>query len=61
MHFSAVELAKLQFCKFLICKEFGCKAKMFTRKNGNLGCLIGKPDLILLFTNPVFPFSAIIY
>jgi hypothetical protein len=36
-----------------ICKEFGCKAKVFTEKKCNLECLIGKPDLIVLFTNLV--------
>jgi hypothetical protein len=36
-----------------ICKEFGCKAKVFTQKKCNLDCIIGKPDLIVLFTNPV--------
>jgi hypothetical protein len=36
-----------------ICKEFGCKAKVFTEKKCNLECLIGSPDLIVLFTNPV--------
>ncbi|MDR0720878.1 MAG: DUF2325 domain-containing protein [Treponema sp.] len=36
-----------------ICKEFGCKAKIFTEKKCNLDGLIGSPDLIVLFTNPV--------
>ncbi|MDR3284841.1 MAG: DUF2325 domain-containing protein [Treponema sp.] len=36
-----------------ICKKFGCKAKVFTQKKCNLDCLIGNPDLIVLFTNPV--------
>jgi hypothetical protein len=36
-----------------ICKEFGCKAKVFTQNKCNLDCLIGNPDLIVLFTNPV--------
>jgi hypothetical protein len=36
-----------------ICKEFGCKAKVFTQHKCNLECLIGNPELIVLFTNPV--------
>ncbi|MDR0409068.1 MAG: DUF2325 domain-containing protein [Spirochaetaceae bacterium] len=36
-----------------ICREYGCKAKIYTQPKGNLGCLIGMPDLIVLFMNPV--------
>jgi hypothetical protein len=36
-----------------ICKNFGCKAKVFTQNKCKLGCLIGSPDLIVLFTNLV--------
>jgi hypothetical protein len=36
-----------------ICRRYGCKAKIYTQANGNLEGLIGKPDLIVLFTNPV--------
>ncbi|MDR1912897.1 MAG: DUF2325 domain-containing protein [Clostridiales bacterium] len=36
-----------------ICKEYNCKAKVYTQPNGNLGCMIGAPDLIILFTNLV--------
>lgn len=36
-----------------ICKEYACKAKIFTQPKGNLDCLIGSPDLIILFTNSV--------
>ncbi|MDR3325099.1 MAG: DUF2325 domain-containing protein [Spirochaetaceae bacterium] len=36
-----------------ICKEFGCKAKVFTEKKCPLERLMGNPDLIVLITNPV--------
>jgi hypothetical protein len=36
-----------------ICKKYGCKAKIYTQTATNLECLIGNPDLIVLFTNPV--------
>ncbi|MDR1174586.1 MAG: DUF2325 domain-containing protein [Treponema sp.] len=36
-----------------ICREYNCEAKVFTQKKCNLECLIGDPDLIILFTNPV--------
>lgn len=36
-----------------ICKEYKCKAKVFTQMSGNLGDQIGSPDLIILFTNTV--------
>jgi hypothetical protein len=36
-----------------ICKKYGCKAKIYTQAATNLECLIGNPDLIVLFTNPV--------
>ncbi len=36
-----------------ICKEYKCKAKIFTQMSGNLKEQIGKPDLIVLFTNTV--------
>ena len=36
-----------------ICKKHACKAKIFTRPKKNLDSLIGNPDLIVLFTNPV--------
>lgn len=36
-----------------ICKEHQCKAKVFTQMSGNLSSQIGKPDLIVLFTNTV--------
>ncbi|MCL1865031.1 MAG: DUF2325 domain-containing protein [Spirochaetes bacterium] len=43
-----------------ICKQYGCKAKIFTQFESNLECKIGKPDLIVLFTNPVSHKMAIV-
>ena len=36
-----------------ICRQFNCKAKVFTRMKSNLKEQIGSPDLIVLFTNTV--------
>lgn len=36
-----------------ICKEYHCKAKVFTQMKGNLNEQIGRPDLLILFTNTV--------
>lgn len=36
-----------------ICKEYRCKAKVFTQMTSNLREQIGRPDLIVLFTNTV--------
>ena len=36
-----------------ICKEYKCKAKVFTQMTAKLGSQIGNPDLIILFTNTV--------
>lgn len=36
-----------------ICKEFKCKAKVFTQMPGNFANQIGNPDLVILFTNTV--------
>jgi hypothetical protein len=36
-----------------ICKQYHCKAKVFTKYKKNLECMIGSPELIVLFTNPV--------
>ena len=36
-----------------ICKEYNCKAKIFTQMTSNLSSQIGTPDLIILFTNTV--------
>ena len=41
-------------CQYMkICKEYKCKAKVFTQMSGNLRSQIGSPDLIILFTNTV--------
>ena len=36
-----------------ICKAYNCKAKIFTQPSGDLRSQIGKPDLMVLFTNTV--------
>lgn len=36
-----------------ICKEYQCKAKVFTQMSANLSSQIGSPDLLILFTNTV--------
>ena len=36
-----------------ICKQFKCKAKVFTQMPAHLSSQIGSPDLIILFTNTV--------
>lgn len=36
-----------------ICKNYKCKAKVFTQMSAELGNQIGKPDLLILFTNTV--------
>ena len=36
-----------------VCKTYRCKAKIFTQMSSNLREQIGKPDLIVLFTNTV--------
>lgn len=36
-----------------ICKDYKCKAKVFTQMSSNLSEQIGSPDLIVLFTNTV--------
>ncbi len=36
-----------------ICGNYGCKAKVYTQAERNLEDMIGCPDLIILFTNPV--------
>ena len=36
-----------------ICKDYHCKAKIFTQMSGNLKNMIGSPDLLILFTNTV--------
>jgi hypothetical protein len=36
-----------------ICREYHCKVKIYTQPKSNLECLMGVPDLIVLFTNLV--------
>ena len=36
-----------------ICREYHCEAKIYTQPKGDLECLIGCPDVIILFTHPV--------
>ncbi|HIW58959.1 MAG TPA: DUF2325 domain-containing protein [Candidatus Anaerobutyricum avicola] len=36
-----------------ICRQFNCKAKVFTQMSASLSKQIGSPDLIVLFTNTV--------
>jgi hypothetical protein len=36
-----------------ICREYGCKSKVFAKPESDLDGMIGKPDLIVIFTNPV--------
>lgn len=41
-------------CKYKeICKQHNCKAKVFAKMKTDLKNKIGKPDLIILFTNTV--------
>ena len=36
-----------------ICKEYGCKAKVFAKESGAIRKKMGTPDLLILFTNTV--------
>ena len=36
-----------------ICKNYNCKAKVFTQMSASLDKQIGRPDLLVLFTNTV--------
>lgn len=36
-----------------ICRQYDCKAKVFTQMSAGLGNQIGSPDLVILFTNTV--------
>ncbi|MDD3262085.1 MAG: DUF2325 domain-containing protein [Oscillospiraceae bacterium] len=36
-----------------VCRQFGCKAKMFSWMKGEMKRKIGSPDLIVLFTGTV--------
>jgi len=41
-------------CKYAdICKNYGCKAKVFVKERGTLKKKLGCPDLLILFTNTV--------
>ena len=36
-----------------ICREHGCKAKVFTKESGSLKRKLGSPDLLILFISTV--------
>ena len=36
-----------------ICKDYGCKAKVFPKEHSSVKKKIGNPDLMILFTNTV--------
>ena len=36
-----------------ICKDYGCKAKVFPKEHGSVRKKIGCPDLLILFTSTV--------
>ena len=36
-----------------ICKQYGCKAKVYPKENGSLRKKLGCPDLLILFTSTV--------
>ena len=36
-----------------LCKQFRCKAKVFTKKQGAFRKQLGSPDLVILFTGTV--------
>lgn len=36
-----------------ICKEHGCRAKVFAKEKGSFRKKLGNPDLMILFTNTV--------
>lgn len=36
-----------------ICKNYGCKAKIFTKEKGSVRKKMGCPDLLILFTGTV--------
>ncbi len=41
-------------CKYeQICKDHGCRAKVFAKENGNFKKKVGTPGLMVLFTNTV--------
>ena len=44
---------KMILQKQQLCKNYKCKAKVFTQPSSNLREKIGRPDLMILFTNTV--------
>ena len=41
-------------CQYMdICKNHGCKAKVYVKENGSLKKKLGPPDYLLLFTSTV--------
>lgn len=41
-------------CQYMkICKNYKCKAKVFTQMSANMNKQMGSPDLFILFTNTV--------
>lgn len=36
-----------------ICKDYGCRAKIFAKEKGGFKKKLGTPDLMILFTNTV--------
>ena len=36
-----------------ICKNYGCKAKVFTKESSSMKRKLGCPDLLIVFTNTV--------
>ena len=36
-----------------VCKNYGCKAKVFVKENGTLKKKLGTPDLLIVFVNTV--------
>ena len=36
-----------------ICREYGCKARIYTKENGSFKKKLGCPDLLILFTGTV--------
>jgi hypothetical protein len=45
--------ARMEYRYRDICREYGYEAKIYTQPKGNLEYLMGTPDLIVLFMNPV--------
>lgn len=45
------ECMECKYCE--ICKEYGYKAKVFTKENGSIKKKLGCPDLMIFFTDTV--------